>query len=75
MAAPQFHEQYVACLSERGNAGSVIKGRLYLVVKPIAGDRPQDLRVVDESGEAYPYPRDWFMELELSRPVLDALAA
>ena len=36
-------------------------GKIYRVVKPEANDRTADIRVLDESGEDYLYPREWFV--------------
>ena len=67
--------QYVVCLTDRGSELSVMKGRLYRVVKPEVNDPPTDLRVIDEEGEDYLYPRDWFEFVQLSDRAIAALEA
>jgi hypothetical protein len=44
-------------------------------VKPKRNDRPSDIRVVDESGEDYPYPRGWFVPIDPPLKAQRALAA
>jgi hypothetical protein len=68
-------QRYVVCLTDRGDRMSVIKGKLYRVATPDPRDSPDDLRIIDEEGEDYPYPREWFGEVELSPAVIEALEA
>jgi hypothetical protein len=67
--------RYVICVSYRGNSGSVLKGKVYRVVAPHKNDLPSDVRIIDEENEDYPYPREWFAEIDLPAPVLQALDA
>lgn len=50
-------------------------GRVYRVVKGRPNDPPQYLRIIDESGEDYLYPRSWFVPVELPPKARRALAA
>ncbi|MEX0653985.1 MAG: hypothetical protein WD534_04405 [Phycisphaeraceae bacterium] len=68
-------DQYVVCLTDRGSELTVMKGRLYCVVKPEVNDSPADLRVIDEEGEDYLYPRAWFEFVQLSPHAKAALAS
>ena len=53
----------------------LIVGKIYRVVKPKRNDRPSDIRVLDESGEDYQYPRVWFVPVDLPLKAKKALAA
>ena len=56
----------------------LIVGKIYRVVKPERNDRPSDVRIVDESGEDYLYPRSWFVPVDLpskAKKVLSTLKA
>jgi len=64
---------YVVCIKGRDSELSVRKGKLYRVVPPHPSDRPGDIRILDEEGEDYPYPRDWFMPIDLPQVVIEAL--
>ncbi|MEX0887357.1 MAG: hypothetical protein WD009_13055 [Phycisphaeraceae bacterium] len=72
--AEQPH-RYVVCLTDRSDDLSVMKGKLYRVVEPDPSDAPTDIRIIDEAGEDYPYPREWFVALDLPQQVIEALDA
>ena len=66
-------KDYVLCLSNRGYDASLVVRRLYeLVPDPEAAKRGL-LRVVDESGEDYLFPRDLFAVLDLPTAVRERL--
>jgi len=67
-------ENYVACIRTDG-ALDLEVGKLYLVLPPEPGDRDEDLRVVDESGEDYLYPVSWFVPVEVPEESARALRA
>lgn len=71
----EFQPVYVVCLSDEGNEMSVMRSRLYRVVKPDVNDPKNVIRVIDESGEDYPYPRDWFLAVELPDAAMKAMHA
>jgi hypothetical protein len=52
----------------------LLVGKVYRVVGPERNDRPEDIRVLDESGEDYPYPRSWFVPVDLPLKAKRALA-
>ena len=53
----------------------LVVGKIYCVLKPKRNDRSTDVRVVDESGEDYLYPRGWFVPVELPLRAKKALVA
>lgn len=67
--------QYVLCITDQGDALSVLKGKVYRVVAPEKGDGSNDIRVVDETGEDYLYARAWFVEVKLPQEAVKALEA
>jgi len=65
---------FAVCI-ERGESDvDLIVGKIYRVVRPCRNDQPSDIRVVDESGEDYLYPRDWFVPVRLPLKARRALA-
>lgn len=65
--------QFVVCIRNTGYEVSLEPRKIYR-----AGDDQVDLaqgfiRVVDESGEDYLYPSDYFLPLQLSPAVAEAL--
>ena len=67
-------ESYVACIHS-GDALDLEVGKLYLVLPPEPGDRDEDIRVVDESGEDYLYPASWFVPVDVPKESARALRA
>jgi hypothetical protein len=47
--------------------------KLYRAIPDIKGASHRLVRVIDESGEDYLYPKDYFLPVELSRPVKKTL--
>ena len=68
-SAPQF----VVCIKNAGHPASLELHKIYRVVPDAGAVRDGDVRVVDESGEDYLYPADWFAVLELPRRVRTSL--
>lgn len=58
---------YVICINNRGQEISLLLGKIYKVIRPLPGDLPYDLRVIDEEGEDYLYPQERFLEIELPK--------
>lgn len=73
MKSLRKYPYYVICLDESGYEGSLIRPKIYRVVKPKVGDRASDLRVIDEEGEDYLYPAKRFDEVQITPRVLTAL--
>jgi hypothetical protein len=66
--------QYVVCIKNGGYDASLEIRKIYQVVPDAQSELHQLVRVIDESGEDYLYPADYFMQVELPQPVLEALA-
>jgi primosomal protein N' len=70
---------FVICLSNDGNPASLEVGKVYRVVKPEPTDGRTWIRIIDESGEDYLYPRRHFAPVELPprarRAVMEAASA
>jgi hypothetical protein len=67
-------ESYVACVRTDG-ALDLEVGKLYVVRPPQPGDRGEDVRIVDESGDDYLYPASWFVAVEVPEDSARALRA
>ena len=63
------------CINNGEHDVDLIVGKIYRVVKPKRNDEPADIRILDESGEDYPYPRSWFVPVELPLKAKRALVA
>ncbi len=66
---------YALCVNNVGAPASLEVRKLYRVLPDALARSRGFLRVIDESGEDYLYPADWFMNIALTPPVRRALAA
>ena len=57
---------FMVCISNAGYPASLELGKLYQLVLDENGIRLGCVRVIDESGEDYLYPSNFFAELELT---------
>ena len=64
--------EYVVCIRNDDYPASLEPRKIYQVVPDADAAAHQLLRVVDESGEDYLYPADYFVAIEL--PVAAAVA-
>ena len=55
---------FAICVDNGDFEGSLQKGKVYRIIKPEAGDRGVDVRVIDEEGEDYLYPAERFVPIE-----------
>jgi hypothetical protein len=67
--------QLVVCVKNDGYAASLERRKLYLVVGDAAAEKHGLLRIVDESGEDYLYPKVFFRPIALPRSVKNAILA
>jgi len=65
--------RFVVCLRNEGYEASLERNKLYVVLSDSDAEREGDVRVVDESGEDYLYPADWFVTLEVPKAVQESL--
>lgn len=67
--------EFAVCIHNGEYDVDLIVGKIYRVVKPKRNDRLSDIRVLDESGDDYLYPRGWFVPVELALRAKKALVA
>jgi len=65
--------QLVVCVKNKGYEASLEVRKLYEVVSDPKAEKHQHIRVIDESGEDYLYPKEYFVEVELPRVVEEAI--
>src|SRR6266511_3629507 len=64
---------YVLCVRNAGYPAALEVRKLYGYLDPLPNDPKSRIRVVDESGEDYLFPRDFFRHIALPRPIEKAL--
>lgn len=55
----------VICMTNEGYGASLELHKIYAVVEPYDNDPDDYCRIIDESGEDYLYPADWFETVHL----------
>ena len=71
MAKPQS-KQLVVCIENEGYSASLERRKIYVALRDPAAEKHHLLRVIDESGEDYLYPAEYFVPVRL--PVVIARA-
>ena len=61
--------QFVICVRNKGYPASLELRKIYQVIPDRAASRLHHLRVIDESGEDYLYPEDYFVPVQLPQAV------
>ena len=64
---------FVVCMENSAYPASLELHKLYRVLPDENAAREGDLRIVDESGEDYLYPAEWFAAVDLPRRVRTSL--
>jgi hypothetical protein len=74
--AKQPSKQFVVCVDNEGYPASLEKRKIYLALRDPSAEKHGLIRVVDESGDDYLYPKTFFrsiaLPLALKRAVLSA---
>ncbi len=57
--------RFVVCVNNKGYAASLELRKLYQVVSDEVAPKLHQIRVIDESGEDYLYPEEFFVAVQL----------
>ena len=74
MAKPQA-KQLVVCVNNSGYPASLEKRKIYLSLRDATAEKHGLLRIVDESGDDYLYPKAFFRSIALPQSVKKAVLA
>jgi hypothetical protein len=66
-------KQLVICLDNSGYELALERRKIYVALPDAKAERLGHIRVIDESGEHYLFPKDCFAPVELPRAVRRAL--
>jgi len=68
--------QFVICIRNEGFPASLERRKIYITLRDATAEREGLLRVLDESGEDYLYPKAYFraiaLPVSIKKAVLDA---
>jgi hypothetical protein len=65
--------QFVICIENKGYAASLELRKIYQVIPNKNASRLHQLRVIDESGEDYLYPQNYFAAVQLPQAAVRAV--
>ena len=68
-------KQFAVCLRNDGYEVSLERRKIYQVLPDPEASKHRQIRVVDESGEDYLYPQNFFAPIELPQPIRRAVLA
>ena len=74
MSSKKVEPQFVVCVRNE-DCGDLEVRKIYRVLLDEAASEDGYLRVIDESGEDYLYPADYFLPIALSKDLEKALLA
>jgi hypothetical protein len=66
--------QFVVCVKNRGYPASLERRKIYQVLPDPQAAAHRLIRVIDESGEDYLYPANYFVPITLPQTLAKALA-
>ena len=74
MSESTLERSFVVCVRNEGYEASLELHKIYRVLPDPDAEKEGDIRVVDESGEDYLYPVDWFVPIEVPDAVQASLS-
>jgi len=66
-------KRFAVCIKNEGAEESLELRKIYEILNDPAAEQHNYVRVVDEEGEDYLYPKAWFLPLDLTDTVEEAL--
>lgn len=67
-------KHFMICVNNRGYEASLEARKIYEVLSDRAAEKHQQIRVIDESGEDYLYPADYFAPIRIPSSTKEKLA-
>jgi hypothetical protein len=68
-------KQLVVCIDNEGYAASLEKRKIYVALRDAGAEKHGLLRVIDESGDDYLYPKAFFRAIALPQAIKKAVLA
>jgi hypothetical protein len=67
-------KQFAVCVNNHGYPAALERRKIYRVLPDLQASKQKLIRILDESGEDYLYPADYFVLLRLPQTVVEALS-
>ena len=61
----EANRAFAVCVRNAGYEASLELHKIYAVLPDAETEKESDIRVIDESGEDYLYPADWFVPIDV----------
>jgi hypothetical protein len=68
-------KQLVVCIDNEGYPASLEKRKIYVSLRDPAAEKHGQLRIIDESGDDYLYPKMFFRPIALPQSIKKAVLA
>lgn len=68
-------KQLVVCINNEGYPAALEKRKIYVSLRDPVAEKHGLVRIVDESGDAYLYPKSFFRSVALTQSVRKAILA
>ena len=65
--------QFAVCVRNEDHEESLELRKIYEVLEDLSAAKHHMIRVIDEEGEDYLYPRDWFLPIQLPHNIEEAI--
>jgi hypothetical protein len=72
MAKPKQNFRFVLCI-ENKDCEDLERRKIYQMLPDEEAEKEEYIRIIDESGEDYLYPRSYFIDVQLPREAQEAL--
>ena len=70
-----MESNFVICIQNEGYEVSLEKGKVYQIKEYKRADKKKYIRIIDESGEDYLFPKEYFVSIHLPKAAQKALVA
>lgn len=74
MENAKVNRKFAVCIRNQDYEASLELHKIYVVLPDAEAESHGEIRIVDESGEDYLYPADWFVAISLPEEVKASLA-
>jgi len=65
----QAKRVFAVCIRNAGYEASLERHKIYAFVPDAEAEKEHDICVIDESGECYLYPAEWFVPIDVPNAV------
>ncbi len=73
MSLKTSSHHFVVCINNAEYPASLERCKIYQMLPDEKAEKRRCLRIVDESGESYIYPQDWFLSISLDSDIETAI--